>query len=97
MLIRICDICGEETGKEYYDVTIDAAAKCFDKNNIHYSLCKKCKNKVNKYIHYERLLHKENKKANKSIERSKRLSKTFGGLAAGGWGVCIILILVLCL
>ena len=39
----------------------------------------------------------ENKRANKSIERSKRLSKTFGGLAAGGWGVCIILILVLCL
>ena len=28
MLIRICDICGEETGKEYYDVTIDAATKC---------------------------------------------------------------------
>ena len=37
MLIRICDICGEETGKEYYNVDIDAAAKCFDKNNTHYS------------------------------------------------------------
>ena len=31
MLIRICDICGEETGKEYYNVAIDAAARCFDK------------------------------------------------------------------
>ena len=71
MLIRICDICGEETGKEYYDVTIDAVTKCFDKNNIHYSLCRKCKNKVNKYIHYERLLHKENKKANKRWEEKE--------------------------
>ena len=80
MLIRICDICGEETGKEYYDVTIDeryynvpinAATRCFVKYNIHYSLCKKCKNKINKYIHYERLLHKENKKTNKRCEEKE--------------------------
>ena len=71
MLIRICDICGEETGKEYYNIAINAAARCFDKNNIDYSLCRKCKNKVNKYIHYERLLHKENKKTNKRREEKE--------------------------
>ena len=43
----------------------------FDKNNIHYSLCKKCKNKVNKYIHYERLLHKENKKTGKRCKEKE--------------------------
>ena len=23
MLIRVCDICGEETGEEYYNIAID--------------------------------------------------------------------------
>ena len=71
MLIRVCDICGKETGKEYYTVAINEETRCFVENNIHYSLCRKCKNKVNKYIHYERLLHKESKKANKRCEEKE--------------------------
>lgn len=71
MLIRICDICGKEIDDEHYNVAITGATKCFVKNNVHYSLCRKCKNKVNKYIHYERLLHKENKKTNKRCEEKE--------------------------